>query len=297
MTQVQSTPATHAEGALSYIDIWDIEAIKNIPNRELNKEIVDSILSSLDTLEDIKRIEPIHVVQGSKVGLNETCYGLVNGFHRYTAFTELYSRYLNEQGINPEELADNEELPRCLIPVIVRTNLNTREEIIEDRWVNNSRHGSPPTAKERRAFALYLADKYNYAHGLITHEQIGKLTGLHRSTVSKLLKKYEKASERASEMGGEDSEEGETTSASYYTSLTSYGSDMVNKIHLFFKHERAFFSLMGNSERDMRHRVKLISQEMGEKGYSPQEIYNMGMTLLSSYEAMTGKKVINRGSN
>lgn len=257
------------KGSVIQVPFGSINNIPSIPNRAINPTIVESISSQLETETDVLQLPPLHVIQGPNNDLSilEDEYGLVNGFHRQAAIEKLVNRLSEGDEETIIDLWASIE-----VPVLLRSDLQTREDIIAARFDDNRSHGSPPTAEERRNHALWLANTYGYGKpDGISQIQIGKMTGLDNSTVSKLLKRTL-------------NKEGETTrEGTYSETLHASSSTLVRSIEKFFSEEKAFFSFSGTSDKDVKHRSKQLATIYQEKGYDPKHLEAIGKSILEAY--------------
>lgn len=268
------TYATNGQAVQGYqteIDIDDIVAIHDIPNRDLNKENLNAIASQLESLDDVRKFPPLHVAPMGRFGVENHEYPLINGFHRVHEYKYLYYAYCRDQGIDIDD--DNAQLPVWKVPVIVRTDIVSREDVINARYADNAIHGFPPTSKDKREYALFLAENYK---GELTQSEIARRCGLDKSTVGKLLKR----------VGRPKNEEGESERDGYSVLLENFALPLLKAAEKYFIKEKSIFGLFGfKPEKDQEKRVKLLMDTMREKQLSQTEIMRIHTISIAMYHA------------
>lgn len=264
---------TPIQGYEIEIDLWDIESIKSIPNRDINKDNVQSIRSQLDSFEDIRKLPPLHVAPMGSFNVGSGEYPLINGFHRIAAYRDLWYRYCRDNDLDYDNPADAEKIPDIKIPVIVRTDIVSREDVINARYLDNVSHGSPPTTKEKREYALFLAETYK---GELSQAEIARRCGLDKSTVGKLLKR----------VGRPENEDRESDRDGFSVLLENHTLPLLKAAEKYFHKEKSIFGLFGlKPEKDQEKRVKLLMDTMREKDFTPGEIVRIQSIAIAMYQA------------
>jgi predicted transcriptional regulator len=264
---------TPLQGYETEIDLWEIDDIEDIPNRELNQSNLKSIRSQLETFEDIKKFPPLHV--GQRGTFNTEQYPLINGYHRLEEYRHLWMQFLKDNGYDLDNDEDLRNIPPVMVRVVVRTDIHTREDVIHARYADNTSHGFPPTSKERRNYALFLAESRHYPEG-ITQGEIGRLCGLDRTTVSRLLKKKDHGENNTSQDGEE---------SGYSIVLENHAANLLKSAEKFFNNERAFLNFTGHSEKSQQKRTTLFRDAMLAKELSKEEIQRIQSIAVSMYTA------------
>jgi hypothetical protein len=261
------------QGYQTEIDLWDIESIPSIPNRDLSKENVKAIASQLESFADIHKFPPLHVAPMGSLGAEKHEYPLINGYHRISAYRNLWYDYCDKNKLDYDNPTDQEQIPLVKIPVIVRTDIVTREDVINARYEDNVTHGYAPTSKEKRQYALFLAETYK---GQLSQADIARKCGLDKSTVGKLLKR----------VGRPNNEDRESTQGGHSILLENNSLALLKSAERYYWKEKSLFSFFGlRADKDQEHRIKALTDCMRNSQLGQTELLRIQSIAIAMYTA------------
>lgn len=223
------------------ISIADIGLITGLNYRTVN----DGHVKALVAANEPDKWPPIIVAHTA-----DGHYGLIAGRHRTAAAIDLKMQTLRA------EVREYHGLP----------------EMYTDMWEDNSKHGIPPTTKERKEYAVTL----HKLEPTLTLREIGRRAGIPHQTVKSALVQMQKEST------------GDEAQDAYRSANQNYAKRLKTACMAFFQNEKKptdvlFFKVkLGKgsaSAPDTDHRALLLASEFKDVENSPAMLRSLAKSL------------------